>query len=180
MGNSTSGKSTLGRALVDNGLYDAYVETDDLWRWVSGTEEHPWRSDVKDSARYRELKDKIAAHAIPALERARINVCTSVWPGLAVRSLLERLQDYRVIVLKGLPREEAKTRFIERGSTADEFESCFPGDSYSRNEEAIMKFATTTEEKGKLLDFHDYEEAVEEWMTFYPGESEEEEELESE
>jgi hypothetical protein len=173
-GNVCSGKSTLIHNLVELGLYDVSVETDDLWRWVSGAEKHPWRMSNPKCSGYRAAKNEVASHVLRSLEKAGFNVVCTAWPG-EVRPVLEKVQDYRCIFLIGPEFAEAQARWLRRGQTVGDWNDALPGDAYMRNDVGISRLYDVMESRGKLADLDDYKDALLDWMHVYPKEHEEEE-----
>jgi hypothetical protein len=160
--------------LVDIGLYKVAVETDDLWRWVSGAERHPWRMSNPRCTEYRAAKNEVASHVIRSLEKAGYPVVTTSWPG-EVRPVLEKIQDYRCIFLIGPDEVEAKARWLRRGQTVEDWNDALPGTSYLKNEANISSLFDTMVRKGKIAEPYEYQDAMEDWMFTYPKEHEEEE-----
>jgi hypothetical protein len=136
--------------LVKEGLYDLYIENDDFWRYVSGLEK-PWRKDENpDIEKHRKVKNDACAFVIGCLSR-RYDTCVSgLWPHES-KVFMEKLQNWRAIVIKPPNREEARERWIQRGQTGEEFDYIFPRDNYSRLERQFEAMAVKLDEKDRLI-----------------------------
>jgi guanylate kinase len=149
-GLSTAGKTTLAKKLVQANMYDQYMEVDDLWKWVSGME-HPWRKGENPFIKeHRKQKNITAGIIAKELVKSRSLVVSGVWYPESL-PVLERLQDYRVVVLT-IDYFTAKKRFMERGQSGREFDLIFPQlEQWWDLENGFRHFAAKMQKKGKLV-----------------------------
>jgi adenosyl cobinamide kinase/adenosyl cobinamide phosphate guanylyltransferase len=147
---STSGKTTLARELVREGLYEMYIENDDFWQYVTGLA-HAWRAQENPRIEeHRALKNEACAWIVNCATR-RYDTCVSgLWPHES-RIFMEKLQNWQAIVMTVESREVARGRWIERGGKAGEFDTLFTERNWSEQDLLFRKLAEKLDLKGRLV-----------------------------
>jgi len=179
-GNVTSGKTTLGKKLVAKGVYEVVLEADEFWKAVSGLD-HAWRMKGEEKNPkveiHRHLKNEVLARCVQGLAPHYTVVVTGLWPHES-QPLLERLQQYKAVVLKfqawgpeaveptfkGL-KDVAANRFAERGQSIQEFKDSGAYQDFDRNEENFRLLAEKLESRGKLT----FDKRIMDLVSEYPG-----------
>jgi hypothetical protein len=110
----TSGKTTLARFLVSHGVYDFMIEVDTIKEWTDGHKMRLGKLWIEDPPKARQLTRAGNVNAgILAAAYPGTLVMSGVWPQ-ELTSILERVQDWRLIVLKTPTKDEAWARWLNR------------------------------------------------------------------
>jgi hypothetical protein len=138
-GQSTSGKTYLARKLVENGLYDLYLEADDFWRYVSGIDK-AWRLSNPNNKLHRRLKNKALGLCLKELCKQFRVVACGLWAKESL-VILEMLQDYDLVVLTVSKKKVGMERWLKRQGNLKEWEASGVGKYWDENNDQFLQFA---------------------------------------
>jgi hypothetical protein len=116
-GHVGSGKTTVGRALMEQGRVDAAVELDEIGKWVN-PEPFSKGGYTIEFEEWRKRTCRLAGRMISRLSDLRV-VVTGVWPWESgTPLLLTALQKFETLQVQPVSQKEADRRIVLRGGNA--------------------------------------------------------------
>jgi energy-coupling factor transporter ATP-binding protein EcfA2 len=152
LGPMTSGKSTLARAMVENGLSDVYIENDEFWIYTTGLEVRKlWEGQNEPSSDQFRKKNNYAGKTVSALAALGSVTVSGVWPGSEFQDITRYVRDYKAVILWVGP-DTAQEIWQKRTPELDWKDGPWSSaDWWNSIQTDLTRLAVKLEERGRLI-----------------------------